>query len=96
MKKGTDKRLKHLTPETLEVAYVATGELVATRLEVKALKEQYNVVLRQLNQVIDDILFLTNGRKSTVRNHHDMARYNEWAIYDDESRLHNQNSEVNL
>ena len=96
MTKGTDKRLKHLTPETLEVAYVATGELAATRIEVKALKEQYAVVLRQLNQVIDDILFLTNGRKSTLRSHHDMARYNEWAIYDDDGRLNNLNPEVRL
>lgn len=77
---------KRLQPEILEVAYVATGELASARMEVKTLKEQCVLMHRLLNQIIDDILFLTNGRKSSVRNHHELSRYNEWAIYDEDSR----------
>jgi hypothetical protein len=69
-------------PEMLEVAYVATHELAGARMEVKNLKEHVTLMHRLLNVVIDDILFLTNGRVSTLRDHHDRSRYNEWADYD--------------
>jgi len=76
-------REKKGKPEMLEVAYVATHELAHARVEIGNLKEHVTLMHRLLNVVIDDILYLTNGRKSTLRDHHNRSRYNEWADYDD-------------